>query len=137
MPTFSYVATDEKGERLKGRVDARDEAALRKELVRRNYEIKAIKERGGLTLPLGSAHSAPRHDSMPSSAIATGLVDLVVPVEAMAEKQVAYERSFMPTAQLVAGLPGETEAQRAEAARREICALLRVRVGHEFGGYKQ
>jgi two-component system CheB/CheR fusion protein len=99
--------------------------------------IKAIKENGGLTLAQGIHHSAPRHGSMPSSAIATGLVDLVVPVEEMAEKLVAYVRSFVPTSELVKTLPGETEEEGIEAARREICAILRERVGHEFSGYKE
>jgi two-component system CheB/CheR fusion protein len=99
--------------------------------------IKAIKEHGGLTIAQGTDHSAPRHGSMPSSAIATGLVDLILPVEEIAEKLVGYVRSFVPTAELVRALPGETEEERTEAARREICAILRERVGHEFAGYKE
>ena len=35
---------------------------------------------------------------MPASAIATGLVDVVLPVEEMAGKLVAYVRTFAPTA---------------------------------------
>ncbi|MFL5335531.1 MAG: chemotaxis protein CheB [Geminicoccaceae bacterium] len=99
--------------------------------------IKAIKENGGLTLAQGSDHSAPRHGGMPSSAIATGLVDLVVPVEEMVEKLVAYVRTYIPTERLVDTVPGKTERQRAETARREICAVLRAQVGHDFAGYKE
>ena len=33
--------------------------------------IKAIKEHGGLAIAQGGDHSAPRHESMPASAIAT------------------------------------------------------------------
>ena len=99
--------------------------------------IKAIKERGGLTLAQGSDHSAPRHTGMPSSAIGTGLVDLIVPVEAMGEKLVAYVDSFVATTTLVGGVTGRTAEERAEAARREICTILRGQVGHDFTGYKE
>ena len=45
--------------------------------------VKAIKERGGLTIAQGADHAPPRHTGMPDSAIASGLVDLVLPVEQM------------------------------------------------------
>ena len=45
--------------------------------------IKGIKEEGGLTIAQGIDGAGPGHDGMPNSAIATGLVDLVVPVEDM------------------------------------------------------
>jgi two-component system, chemotaxis family, CheB/CheR fusion protein len=52
--------------------------------------IKAIKEAGGLTMAQGPDHTGPRHSSMPESAIASGLVDLAVPVETMPAQLVAY-----------------------------------------------
>lgn len=45
--------------------------------------LKAIKEHGGLTLAQGVDGSAPRYPEMAASAIASGTVDLVVPVEDM------------------------------------------------------
>ncbi|HEX5097371.1 MAG TPA: type II secretion system F family protein [Acidimicrobiia bacterium] len=51
MPTFQYVAVDEQGERIKRKVDARDESALRKELLRRNYEVKSIKSKKAKARP--------------------------------------------------------------------------------------
>ena len=55
--------------------------------------IKAIKEHGGLTLAqLGDGYG-PRHPDMPNSAIATGLVDLALPVEAMGARLVARART--------------------------------------------
>ena len=45
--------------------------------------LKAIKECGGLTLAQGTDGSAPQYGEMPAGAIATGAVDLVVPVEEM------------------------------------------------------
>ena len=51
---------------------------------------------------------------MPSSAIATGLIDLVVPVEAMGEKLVGYVAASSPH-ELVGGVTGDTAEERAEA----------------------
>jgi two-component system, chemotaxis family, CheB/CheR fusion protein len=99
--------------------------------------IKAIKENGGLTLAQGTDEHGPRHGSMPTSAIATGLVDVVAPVEEMAGKLVAYVRTYVPTERLIDTVPGLTERQRAETARREICTVLRAQVGHDFAGYKE
>ena len=43
--------------------------------------LKAIKEEGGFTLVQGTDGTGPQHDGMPASAIATGAVDVVAPVE--------------------------------------------------------
>lgn len=100
--------------------------------------IKAIKEAGGLTVAQGSGgKTAPQHGGMPSSAIATGLVDLIVPVEEIAGKLVAYLRSFQPTAHLVPKDEDQPAPMEASAARRQICAILRDQVGHDFSGYKE
>jgi CheB methylesterase len=78
--------------------------------------VKAIKEHGGLTLAQTTDHSGPRHASMPESAIASGLVDVAVPVETMPEQLVAYVRSFDI-------LDKEADKdERAEATRKAICA---------------
>ncbi len=55
----------------------------------------------------------------------------------MGEKLVAYVDSFVATTTLVGGVTGRTAEERAEAARREICAILRGQVGHDFTGYKE
>jgi len=92
--------------------------------------IKAIKEHGGLTLAQATDHSGPRHSSMPESAIASGLVDLAVPVESMPEKLIAYVRNFDI-------LDKEVERdEQADATRRAICAILLEQTGHDFNGYK-
>src|SRR5262249_56441056 len=74
--------------------------------------------------------SGPRHSSMPESAIASGLVDLAVTVEAMPEQLAAYLRSFDIVDKTV-----ESD-ERAEATRRAICAILLDQTGHDFSGYK-
>jgi two-component system CheB/CheR fusion protein len=92
--------------------------------------IKAIKEAGGLTMAQGTDHTGPRHPSMPESAIATGLVDIAVPVETMPAQLVAYAHGFDI-------LEKEIEKdERAETIRREICGILQEQSGHDFSGYK-
>jgi two-component system, chemotaxis family, CheB/CheR fusion protein len=94
------------------------------------FGIKAIKEHGGLTMAQATDHSGPRHASMPESAIASGLVDLAVPVETMPEQLAAYLRSFDILDKEV------DEEGGAETSRKAICALLLDHSGHDFSGYK-
>jgi two-component system, chemotaxis family, CheB/CheR fusion protein len=92
--------------------------------------IKAIKEHGGLTLAQATDHSGPRHSSMPESAIASGLIDLAVPVETMPEKLVAYVGSFDILDKEV------DKDEQADTTRRAICGILLDQTGHDFSGYK-
>ena len=93
---------------------------------------KAIKERGGLTIAQLSDHSAPRYPEMPTSAIASGAVDLKVPVEEMGNKLVEYRDS-------VGALDGAlaTEPERVTDRRTAICDILHADLGHDFTGYKE
>ena len=93
--------------------------------------IKAIKEHGGFTVAQASPSS--RFDSMPHSAVATGLVDLVLPAEEMPAKLVDYARH----------LAGVRDQRGAEELRQDgrqhlvkIYALLRTKTGHDFSRYK-
>jgi two-component system, chemotaxis family, CheB/CheR fusion protein len=92
--------------------------------------IKAIKEYGGLTLAQATDHSGPRHSSMPESAIASGLVDLAVPVETMPEQLVAYVRNFDILDKKI------DKDDQADATRNAICTILLDQTGHDFSGYK-
>ena len=113
--------------------------------------LKAIKERGGLTLAqgtiagttgggttgagtpgAGTQGTEPMHAGMPDSAVATGAVDLVVPVEAMPGHIVAVQQA-RSAAHGQADLP---EAER-DQARLQICAALHRQVGHDFSQYKE
>jgi len=93
--------------------------------------LKAVKERGGLTLvqPPELAH----YDSMPRSALLTGAVDHVVPVEQMPGKLAEH------LARLRAGQGGDPERLREEVSAYlgKICAVLRRETGHDFRRYKQ
>jgi two-component system CheB/CheR fusion protein len=89
---------------------------------------KAIKECGGLTLAQGTNDTAPKHDSMPLSAIATGMVDLVLPVEAMAAKLQAYAEGLRA--------PAAENGSGIERSKDAIYRILRNQLGHDFAGYK-
>ncbi len=92
--------------------------------------LKAIRENGGFTLAQGRDGSKPQFDGMPAGAIATGAVDLVVPVEVMPE--------HLMRQRLLATLPEPLadDPEAREAARLVICAILRAQIGHDFSGYK-
>jgi len=87
--------------------------------------LKAIKENGGLTVAQGSNLTRPRFAEMPSSAVAAGFVDLLLPVEEIPERILAYVRNW-----------GVFDAERPVDALPRIYALLRARTGHDFSEYK-
>jgi two-component system CheB/CheR fusion protein len=88
--------------------------------------LKAIKEHGGLTIAQGSNVTRPRFAEMPSSAVASGFVDLELPVEEIPERIVAYVRSW-----------GAFDPERPGDALAKIHMLLRTRTGHDFNDYKE
>jgi len=99
---------------------------------------KAIEEQGGLTVAQGSDHQPPRHTGMPDSAIGSGLVDLVLPLNQMPEALVTYLRGADPLGELAAHDGDQREAQeRATGARQAVYTILRERLGHDFSGYKE
>ncbi len=92
--------------------------------------VKAIKERLGLAV-VQEAQSA-KYDSMPKSAIGTGLVDYVAAAQDLPEKMLAYVKHS-------AKLPRETLMQErtVSGALVKIFALLRSHTGHDFSFYKK
>ena len=99
--------------------------------------IKAIKERGGLTVAQGADTTAPRYPGMPASAIATGVVDLVLPAQDIVGKLADYARRFRDTGELAAAGAGAVNGEVVSEARQAICTILRDQVGHDFNGYKE
>jgi hypothetical protein len=89
--------------------------------------IKAIKERGGLTLAQVTDGHGPHHPEMPDSAIATGFVDFALPVEEMGAKLVAFARSARLIDRIASG--AAEEAQSLEEARPEIYSPSRPMPG--------
>lgn len=113
--------------------------------------LARIKEQGGITLAQLPADA--EYDSMPSSAIETGMVDIVLPVAEMPQKLVELGRNLQelhapiqspaetqqPAAEQEPGAPLQAALGHKpnELALREILALLRARTGHDFRHYKQ
>jgi two-component system CheB/CheR fusion protein len=98
--------------------------------------IKAIKERGGLTLAQVADGYGPSHPDMPNSAISTGFVDFAIPVDQMGEKLVDFARSFELLDGLVADNRPDITDESYRQARDDIYAILRNQSGHDFSGYK-
>ncbi|MGI4815322.1 MAG: CheR family methyltransferase [Janthinobacterium lividum] len=101
--------------------------------------IGRIKEEAGITLAQTPADA--EYAEMPESAIATGMVDLVLPVVDMPQKLL----ELWQNARAIRLPPGadapSTVAQQAtasdEQALRSILRLLRERTGHDFAHYKR
>ncbi len=91
--------------------------------------LRAIKEGGGATF-VQSPESA-KFDSMPRSAIEAGLADVIVPIEELPGRILAYRdhATFM----------GFVDASEADggAAIDKICVLLREYSGNDFTLYKR
>jgi two-component system CheB/CheR fusion protein len=87
--------------------------------------LKALKENGGLTVAQGANVTRPRFADMPSNAVAAGFVDLVLPVEEIPERIIAYVRNW-----------AALEAERSDEVLSKIYTLLRTRTGHDFSEYK-
>src|SRR3954453_3837005 len=128
---FSALATDQ-GEHVAGVVLSGGDGEG-------TLGVKAIKERGGLTLAQVADGFGPGHPDMPDSAIAAGLVDLALPADEMGAKLVNFARGnlLMATISEHAHSTGEQDFQQEfEKALPEIYNLLRNQLGHDFSGYK-
>ena len=88
--------------------------------------LRAVKDAGGLVIAQEPEEAG--YDGMPSSAIATGLVDQVVRVAAIAD---ALRGRGGGTPHTTDDAAGEADAVPA------IMALLRARNGHDFAPYKR
>lgn len=105
--------------------------------------IAAIKEHGGVAMAQSPENA--EFDSMPTAAIATGMIDWVMPVAEMPRKLLDLwdniRRIQLPRAAdeplQVKEPPSEAAAQEAEEALRDIMVQLRLRTGHDFARYKR
>ncbi|CAB3729795.1 CheR family methyltransferase [Paraburkholderia rhynchosiae] len=98
--------------------------------------IKAIKERGGLTLAQSGDGFGPHHSDMPRSAISTGLVDFAVPAEEMGAKLANFAAGVFTLDGLTANAGAQDDGSEFKEARNAIYSILRSQVGHDFSGYK-
>ncbi|WP_307704246.1 PAS domain S-box protein [Variovorax paradoxus] len=103
--------------------------------------IKRIKERGGLTVAQDPQEA--RHGGMAQSAIATGMVDWVLPVHEMGARIHAYYRIERQLRLPPEQLPNDGKddppppADIDEATFREVLAFVRSRSGRDFVDYKR
>jgi two-component system CheB/CheR fusion protein len=92
--------------------------------------LRAIKEHGGMVM--AQTLESAKYDAILQSAIATGLVDHVLPVEEMPAKLLEY-------AAHLATLNGKPNSirDRIHTHLGKIHTLLRRRAGHDFSQYKE
>ena len=92
--------------------------------------IKAVKGEGGMVMVQDP--DTAKYEGMPKSAIETGLVDFILPVEKMPEHLVRYIRH--PIVKKPGRIVfGETSGQHQ---LQKIFALIRSATGHDFSHYK-
>src|SRR5215203_1201253 len=92
--------------------------------------LKRIKEYGGL-VAVQEPETA-RYGDMPRNAIATGLVDLVLPVGEIPRRIHEFHERMLAEPAVEAP---DTDATFADGMR-EILTVLRIRTGHDFSNYK-
>jgi len=93
--------------------------------------LKRIKEHGGVAFVQDPNEA--QYTDMPRNAIATGLVDYILPVAEIPAKILSYKQ-HRGTIQIPE--PDEPLATD-EQALRDIFTQLRVRTGHDFSNYKR
>ena len=95
--------------------------------------LRAVKEHGGLALAQ-SGFDEEAMSGMPASAVATGLVDAVLPVAEMPARLLTYHQQMLAN-------QGETDANgvRGDVAGylKTICELVHAEIGHDFSQYKE
>lgn len=92
--------------------------------------LKAVKGEGGLVLVQDPSEA--KYDGMPASAIATGLVDYVLPAGEIPGRVMEYAARFRP-AELVRVPKPET---KPVAPIQKVLALVRSATGNDFTQYK-
>lgn len=93
--------------------------------------LKEIKEAGGLTVVQDPVEA--EYDSMPQNAIATGLIDLILPVAEMPAQIGNYVRVGPSLRATETEMLPEVEGDQLQ----KILLQLRTHTGHDFSGYKQ
>jgi len=92
--------------------------------------LKAVREKGGLVIAQDPNEAG--YDGMPRSAIATGAVDLVLPVARIPDALVKFDRRVS----LTQAPAGQTPQHSARDSLPEFIDLLRTRTAHDFTLYK-
>ena len=92
--------------------------------------LKAIKGAAGMTM--AQEPDSAKYSGMPSSAIGTGLVDYILPVERLPQQLVAYAQGpYLSATEHELGVD-----EGLSEPLQKILVLLRARTGHDFSVYK-
>ncbi|KAB2941501.1 MAG: PAS domain-containing protein [Candidatus Methanoperedens sp.] len=94
--------------------------------------LKAIKGEDGMVMVQSMESAA--YDGMPGSAIATGLVDYILPPEKMPEQLVSYVKQFY-TKKITK--PERIVTEQIANSLQKIIILIRTQTGIDFSSYKQ
>ncbi|MFH0976187.1 MAG: chemotaxis protein CheB [Spirochaetota bacterium] len=95
------------------------------------FGIKAVKGAGGMAM-VQDPETA-KYDGMPKSAIGTGIVDFILPVEQMPEALKRYVKHPL----IEKHEPGIIPQSQFETHVQKILNLVRKATGHDFFQYKQ
>jgi len=93
--------------------------------------VKAIKAAGGMAMV--QQESQAKYSAMPRSALDTGLIDFVLPVEKMA----AELKQYIKHPYLTSRREPLIGAEKFERALRDIFSLVHTITGHDFTNYKR
>ncbi|MEZ4452094.1 MAG: CheR family methyltransferase [Nannocystaceae bacterium] len=93
--------------------------------------IRSIHAHGGVVLVQDPREA--EFDAMPRAAIATGLVDAILPVAGLAVRVAGIAQARAESPRIEADEPGGDE----EESLGRILAVLRAQVGHDFSDYKR
>ncbi len=93
--------------------------------------VRAVKGEGGMVM--AQMPETTEYDGMPRSAIATGMVDYVLPPNEMPARLLAYAGRAFGTSPV----PASLEPAQTPDGLEKIFHLLRSQTGHDFSGYKR
>lgn len=93
--------------------------------------VRAVKGEGGMVMV--QTPETTEYDGMPRSAIATGMVDFVLPPNEMPTQLMAYASHVFAASHL----PAVSHSPDPEGALEKIFLLLRSQTSHDFSQYKR
>ena len=93
--------------------------------------VRAVKGEGGMVM--AQTPESTEYDGMPRSAIATGMVDFVLPPNEMPAKLLAYVAHAFGAYHV----PVSSQAAQQPDGLEKIFLLLRSQTGHDFSQYKR
>lgn len=93
--------------------------------------MRAVKGEGGMVMAQNPESTT--YDGMPRSAIATGLVDYILPPAEMPAQLIAYVKHAFENR----GPRPKVRQPKVDETLKKICVVLRAQTGHDFSQYKE